>query len=105
MKLVQGVFRAHFRSSKGALTSLVKWLSSITVGYAKESWARRKKKNADGATEQQMENFFEMHKSRFQTLLKDLIESLQMGIGALPKAHFDELRERMFDEIRVLETI
>ena len=104
MKLVQGVFRAHFRSSKGVLTSVVKWLSSITVGYARDSWARRKKKNADGTSEQQMENFFEMHKSRFQTLLKELIESLQSGMGALPKEHFDELRNKMFHEIRQMET-
>jgi hypothetical protein len=100
MKLVQGVFRSHFRSSKGVLTSLAKWLSSITVGYAKDSWARRKKKNTDGATEEQMENFFEMHKSRFQELLKDLIESVQTGIGALPKEHFEELRYKLFEELR-----
>jgi hypothetical protein len=104
MKLVQGVFRAHFRSSKGALTSVVKWLSSITVGYARDSWARRKKKNTDGAAEQQMENFFEMHKSRFQTLLQDLIASTQIGIRALPKEHFEELRSEMFQEIRQMET-
>jgi hypothetical protein len=104
MKLVQGVFRAQFRSSKGVLASVVKWLSSITVGYARDSWARRKKKNTEGAAEQQMENFFEMHKSRFQTLLKELIESMQTGIGALPKEHFDELRNKMFDEIRQMET-
>jgi hypothetical protein len=99
-KLVQGVFRSHFRSSKGVLLSLGKWLSSITVGYAKDSWARRKKKNTDGATEEQMENFFEMHKSRFQTLLQELMTSVQTGIGALPKEHFDELRNKMFHEIR-----
>jgi hypothetical protein len=105
MKLVQGVFRANFRSGKGVLTSVAKWLSSITVGYAKDSWARRKnKKNLDGATEQQMENFFEMHKSRFQTLLKDLIASLQTGIGNLPKEHFDTLRARLFAEVNNLET-
>lgn len=104
MKLVQGVFRANFRSGKGVLTSVAKWLSSITVGYAKDSWARRKKKNTEGATEEQMENFFEMHKSRFQTLLKDLIASMQAGIGNLPKEHFDELRERLFAEVRNLET-
>jgi hypothetical protein len=103
MKLVQGVFRAHFRSSKGVLTSLVKWLSSITVGYAKESWARRKKKNTDGAAEQHMETFFEMHRSRFQELLKDLMNHLQTGIGALPREHFDELRNKMFQEIRQLD--
>src|SRR5215216_2720888 len=104
-KLVQGVFRANFRSGKGVLASVAKWLSSITVGYVKDSWARRKnKKNADGATEQQMENFFEMHKSRFQGLLKDLIASLQTGIGALPKEHFDELRIKLFVELSKLET-
>jgi len=103
-KLVQGVFRSHFRSSKGMLLSLGKWLSSITVGYAKDSWARRrKKKTTEGATEEQMENFFEMHKSRFQTLLQELIASVQTGIGALPKEHFDELRERLFAEVRNLE--
>lgn len=104
MKLVQGVFRAHFRSSKGVLTSVVRWLSSITVGYAKESWARRKRKNREGASEQQMESFFEMHRSRFQELLKDLITHVQSGIGSLPKEHFDELKTRMFDEIRQMET-
>jgi hypothetical protein len=83
MKLVQGVFRAHFRSSKGVLTSVVKWLSSITVGYARDSWARRKSKKIDGAA---------------------LIESLQTGIGSLPKEHFDELRNKLFDEIQNLET-
>jgi hypothetical protein len=102
-KLVQGVFRSHFRSSKGVLLSLGKWLSSITVGYAKDSWARRrKKKNADAATEEQMENFFEMHKSRFQTLLQELMTSVQTGIGALPKEHFEELRERLFAEVHQL---
>ena len=105
MKLVQGVFRAHFRSSKGAVTSVVKWLSSITVGYAKDSWARRKKKNLDGAAEQQMENFFEMHRSRFQTMLQELIESVQTGIGSLPKEHFDELRNKMFQEIQQREVV
>lgn len=104
MKLVQGVFRAHFRSSKGVLTSVAKWLSSITVGYARDTWARRKKKSTDGSAEQQMENFFEMHRSRFQTLLKESIASLQTGIGALPKEHFDELRERLFEELRQSET-
>lgn len=100
MKLVQGVFRGTFRSGKGVLVSVVKWLSSITVGYVKNSWARMKnKKNADSATEKQMENFFEMHKSRFQELLKDLITSLQIGIGNLPKEHFDELRNKLFEEI------
>ena len=105
MKLVQGVFRAQFRSSKGVLLSLGKWLSSITVGYAKDSWARRrKKKDADGASEEQMENFFEMHKSRFQTLLQDLIASVQTGIGALPKEHFEELRNKLFEELHRMET-
>ena len=105
MKLVQGVFRSQFKSSKSGLTAVVKWLSSVTVDYAKDSWARRKKKKVDSAAEQQMENFFEMHRSRFQTLLKELIASLQSGIGALPKEHFDELRERLFTELRNLETI
>jgi hypothetical protein len=102
-RLVQGVFRAQFRSSRGVLTSVAKWLSSITVGYAKDSWARRKKKNTDVATEEQMENFFEMHRSRFQELLKDLIASVQQGVGALPKEHFEELRERLFAEVQNLE--
>ena len=103
-KLVQGVFRSHFRSSKGVLASLAKWLSSVTVGYAKDSWARRKRKKSESASEEQMENFFEMHKSRFQELLKDLMASVQTGIGALPKEHFDELRNRLFEELRRLET-
>jgi len=103
MKLVQGVFRSQFKSSKSGLAAVVKWLSSVTVDYAKDSWARRKKKKVDGAAEQQMENFFEMHRSRFQTLLKDLIASLQLGIGALPKEHFDDLRNKLFHEIRQLE--
>jgi hypothetical protein len=104
-KLVQGVFRANFRSGKGVLTSVAKWLSSITVGYAKDSWARRKnRKNAETASEQQMENFFEMHRSKFQELLKDLITSLQSGIGNLPKGHFDDLRNKLFEELRQLET-
>ena len=105
MKLVQGVFRANFRSGKGVLTSVAKWLSSITVGYVKDSWARRKnKKNTEAASEQQMENFFEMHRSRFQELLKGLIASLQIGIGNLPKEHFDDLRNKLFEELRPLET-
>lgn len=104
-KLVQGVFKGTFRSSKGLLASIVKWLSSITVGYVKDSWVRRKSsRKAAGLSEQQMENFFEMHRSRFQTLLKDLIASLQTGIGSLPQEHFEELRKKMFDEIRRMET-
>jgi glycosyltransferase involved in cell wall biosynthesis len=104
-KLVQGVFKGTFRSGKGLLASIVKWLSSITVGYVKDSWVRRKnKRNAASVSEQQMESFFEMHRSRFQTLLKDLIASLQTGIGDLPQEHFDELRERLFAEVRNLET-
>jgi hypothetical protein len=103
MKLVQGVFRANFRWGRGVLTSVAKWLSSITVGYAKDSWARRKnRKNAEAASEQQMENFFEMHRSRFQELLKGLIASLQSGIGDLPKEHFDDLRNKLFEELHQL---
>ena len=105
MKLVQGVFRAQFRSSKGVLMSVTKWLSSITVGYAKESWTRwRNRKNPDSPSDEKMENFFQMHKSRFQELLKDLIASLQTGIGALPKDHFDTLRSRLFEELQQMET-
>jgi uncharacterized protein (DUF697 family) len=104
MKLVQGVFRAQFRSSKSGFLSVVKWLSSITVGYARDSWARRKMgRNAEASSEQQMENFFEMHKSRFQELLKDLMISLQSGIVALPKEHFDDLRNKLFEELRKLD--
>ncbi|MEO7837854.1 MAG: hypothetical protein ABIU06_00700 [Anaerolineales bacterium] len=104
-KLVQDVFRGTFRSGKGVLASIVKWLSGITVGYVKDSWTRRKnKKNADSASEKQMENFFEMHRSRFQTLLSDLIANLQTGIGNLPKEHFDDIRQKLFDEVRNLET-
>ena len=103
MKLVQGVFRAQFRSSKSGFLSVVKWLSSITVGYARDAWSRRKRKNADGDSDEQMENFFEMHKSRFQELLKDLIASLQSGIVSLPKEHFDDLRNRLFEELRKLD--
>lgn len=104
-KLVKGVFRSTFRSGKGGLASIVKWLSSITVGYVKDSWTRRRnRKKAGAASEEQMENFFEMHRSRFQTMLKELIASLQTGIGDLPQEHFDELRERLFTEVRNLET-
>jgi hypothetical protein len=105
MKLVQGVFRGTFRSGKGVLAAVGKWLSSVTVGYAKESWARRKrKKNGESASEEQMENFFEMYRSRLQTLLSDLILQLQSGIGSLPKEHFDTLKQKLFDELRQLET-
>jgi hypothetical protein len=104
-KWVQGVYRAQFRSGKGILTSVVKWLSSITVGYVKDSWVRRKnRRNAGAASDEQMETFFEMHRSRFQDLLKDLIDSVQAGVGALPKEHFEALRNKMFEEIRKLET-
>ena len=104
-KLVKGVFRGTFRSGKGGLASIVKWLSSITVGYVKDSWTRRKnRKKAGAASEEQMENFFEMHRSRFQTMLKELIASLQTGIGDLPQEHFDDLRGRLFNELRNLET-
>jgi hypothetical protein len=105
-KLVQGVFKGTFRSGKGLLGSIVKWLSSITVGYVKDSWLRRRnKRNAGGLSDQQMENFFEMHRSRFQTLLQDLIASLQTGIGNLPQEHFDDLRNKLFHEIRQLESV
>jgi hypothetical protein len=104
MKLVQGVFRGTFRSGKGVLMSVAKWLSSITVGYAKDVWGRRRrKKNSGTAAEEQMESFFEMHRSRFQALLHDLIVQLQAGIGSLPREHFDELRTRMFNEIYQME--
>jgi hypothetical protein len=105
-KMVKGVFQGTFRSGKGGLASIVKWLSSITVGYVKDSWTRRKnKKKVGAASEEQMESFFEMHRSRFQTMLKELIASLQTGIGDLPQEHFDGLRERLFTELRNLETI
>ena len=105
MRLVQGVFKRTFRSGKGVLTSLVKWLSSITVGYVKDSWSRRRnKKNPQAVSEQQIEGFFEMHKSRFQTLLSDLIATLQTGIGGLPKEHFETLKNKLFEELRRVET-
>jgi hypothetical protein len=103
-KWVQGVYRAQFRSGKGILSSVVKWLSSITVGYVKDSWRRRKNRNnAEAASDEKMETFFEMHKSRFQDLLKDLIVSVQAGVGALPKEHFEALRNKMFEEIHQSE--
>src|SRR5215510_8668743 len=37
-KWVQDSFRAQFRSGKGVLMSVTRWLSSITVEYAKDSW-------------------------------------------------------------------
>ena len=40
---------------------------------------------------------------RFQTLLQDLMESMQSGIGALPKEHFEELRKRLLAEVQNLE--
>jgi hypothetical protein len=105
MKLVQGIFRGTFRSGKGVLASIVKWLSSITVGYVKDPLTRRKnKKNVEGVSEEQFESFFEMHRSRFQELLKDLIAHLQAGIGSLPKEHFDTLKKKLFDELSKLET-
>jgi hypothetical protein len=105
MKLVQGVFRGTFRSGKGVLATVGKWLSSITVGYAKESWARRKKKKSgENVSEERMENFFEMYRSRLLTLLSDLILQLQSGIGSLPREHFDTLKNKLFDELRQLET-
>ncbi|HEX2989281.1 MAG TPA: hypothetical protein VHO49_01325 [Anaerolineales bacterium] len=105
MKLVQGVFKGTFRSGKGVLVSVARWLSSISVGYVKDSLARRKnKRKGSNVSEEQMESFFEMHRNRFQTLLKDLILQLQTGIGNLPHEHFDRLRERLFNEISVLET-
>jgi hypothetical protein len=105
MKLVQGVFRGTFRSGKGVLATVGKWLSSITVGYAKESWARRKKKKSgESVSEEQMENFFEMYRSMLLTLLSDLILQLQSGIGSLPREHFDTLKNKLFDELRQLET-
>src|SRR5688572_32773754 len=56
-KLVKGVFRGTFRSGKGGLASIVKWLSSITVGYMKDSWTRRRnRKKAGAASEEQMKN-------------------------------------------------
>lgn len=105
MRLVQGVFRRTFRSGKGVLTSVAKWLSSITVGYVRTSWRRRKKGKGEGETEQQFESFFEMHRARFQEMLQGLIAHLQAGIGSLPKEHFEELRERLFDEIHALEKL
>jgi hypothetical protein len=105
MKLVQGVFRSTFRSGKGVLAAVGKWLSSVTVGYAKESWARRKRmKKGESVSEEQMENFFEMYRSRLQTLLSDLILQLQSGIGSLPREHFETLKNKLFEELRQLET-
>jgi hypothetical protein len=70
----------------------------------KNSWTRRKNRKAGIASEEQMENFFQMHRSRFQELLKDLIAHLQSGIGSLPKEHFEQLKERLFAELRNAET-
>ena len=74
------------------------------MGYVKSSWTRRKNRKTGVASEEQMESFFQMHKSRFQELLKDLIAHLQTGIGNLPRAHFDTLRNKLFEEIQKIET-
>lgn len=102
-KLVKGVFQSTFRSGRGVLTSIAKWLSSITVGYVRDSWKRRRKRKEDSTSDQQFGSFFEMHRSRFQELLKDLINHLQTGIGSLPKEHFDQLRDRLFTEVHSLD--
>ena len=38
-----------------------------------------------------------------QELLKDVIASLQTGIGALPQEHFEALRSKFFAELQQLE--
>jgi hypothetical protein len=33
-------------------------------------------------------------------MLQELIASVQSGIGSLPKEHFEELKNKMFEELR-----
>jgi len=116
-KLVRGVIANTFKSGKNIVVAIRTWLYRISVMYIKATfnsvrkltkvfWRRKPRPEtgeSDSPAETDIGEIFEENQPQVDNLLRELIAHLQEGIGNLPKEHFDNLRNNMFEELRALE--
>jgi hypothetical protein len=100
MKLMRGVIKGTFRSSRGALWSIVKWLTSLATEPIKELGKRALRRRDDPAFEERMGGFFERNKAKLDGLIAELKAHFDEGLGGVPAQHFEELKNRMYEELQ-----
>lgn len=101
-KLMRGVIKGTFQSSRGALWSIVKWLTSLAMDSIKGLGRGRKRKN-DPALEENMGSLFERNKAKLESLIAELKTQFDKGLGGVPAQHFEVLKNKMFAELQVHE--
>ena len=99
-KLMRGVIKGTFRASRGALWSIVKWLTSLATEPIKELGKRALRRRNDPAFEQRMGGFFERNKAKLDGLIAELKTHFDEGLGGVPAQHFEELKSKMLEELR-----
>lgn len=104
MKLMRGVIKGTFQSSRNVLWSIVKWLTSLATEPIKELGKRALGRRGDPVFEERMGGFFERNKAKLDGLIGELKTHFDEGMGGVPAQHFDELKSRMFAELQVHET-
>lgn len=118
VNLVKGAIVSTFRSGRGIVISITRWLSRLAMSYikatiklvwrlAKDFWYRKSRdENEESRTAQAaMGNLFEDDSPKFENLINELASHLQDGIGKLPTEHFTDLRSKMFNELSKLESL
>ena len=101
-KLMRGVIKGTFQSSRSALWSIVKWLTSLAVDSIK-SLGRGLRRRKDPAFEKNMGSMFERNKAKIESLIAELKTHFDEGLGGVPAQHFEVLKNKMFAELQVHE--
>lgn len=104
-KLMRRVIKGTFQSSRGVVLSIVKWLTGIVADYIKDLRKRGFKRKNDPAFEKNMGGFFEANKAKLDSLIGQLKSHFDEGLGQIPTQHFEELKNKMFDELRLHENL
>ncbi|HUG34050.1 MAG TPA: hypothetical protein VMJ90_04730 [Anaerolineales bacterium] len=102
-KLMRGVIKGTFQSSRGVLWSIIKWLTSIAADTIKDIGKRAIRRRNDPAIEKSMGGFFEQNKAKLESLINQLKTQFDEGLGGVPAQHFEVLKNKMFAELQVHE--
>ena len=110
-RLVYDVIRRVFLAAKGVVRTLARWLYQLGLHHAgrlgSPLWrrltllfrrrVRTPSQPADDppAEYDRLARLFDHRKPEVRELLEGLVESLQEGLGHLPKDHLDDLRRRL----------
>lgn len=103
-KLMRGVIKGTFQSSRGVLWPIVKWLTSLAVDSIK-GLGRGLRRRKDPAFDENMGSLFEQNKAKLESLISQLKTHFDEGLGGVPAQHFEELKKRMYEELRAREVL